>query len=334
MAKKSNNRILMTLNIFWEGIVLYCKNLDTFIKYMFFPVFGAILGLILIFAADYYFIISIPDLIKKYPVLDNIPLVFTLVIICVFPGFLIFCKAFFDYMVAMASLNSMVYVSRGGKMKNKPLDTKAHDDLLKNRLAKYILFLLILAVISTIGMFPLFIIPFGVIAVYLCLIFQVFMLEESTSVAGVFKRSFYLVKGNFLITFILLALSFGLTYVLLPNLLVWAVEKGKIIQYLALPVQNYLDILPIKAIIAEFWEAVIMPIAQQNPALNQATLSLEPKTVFDTAAYSLSFTKTAVTAIMTGMLLPLRCAWFTLLYKTFDTEKTDELRKSETKKGK
>lgn len=332
MAKKSNNRIFMIFQIFWEGIVLYCSYLDTYIKYMFFPVFGQILGLLLIFTANYFFIVNIPNLIIKYPVLDNIPLVFTLVIICVFPGFLIFCKAFFDYIVAIASLNSMFYVSRGNKLKNKPLDTKAHDDLLKKRFGKYVVLLLILTFISSIGMFPLFIIPFGVLAVYLCLVFQIFMLEESTSIVGIFKRSFYLVKTNFGITFLLLALSFGLTYVLLPNLFVWAIEKGKIIPYLSYPVQKYLDIMPVNSIVSEIWNSLFMPVLQNIDSAKNQSISFDY--LLYTAEWSQNITKTLIAGIITCMLLPLRCAWFTLLYKTFDTEKTDELRKSEKKKGK
>ena len=245
MAKKSENRITMIFRIFWEGIVLYCKYLDTFLKYMFFPVFGQLIGIFLIFTANYFFIINIPVLIKKYPLLDNLPLVFTLLIICVFPGFLIFCKAFFDYIIALTSLNSMIYVSRGDKMKNKSLDTKAHDDVLKKRLGKYIILLLIISILGLIGMFPLFIIPFGVLFVYFCLIFQVFMLEESTTPITVFKRSFELVKSNYAVTFLLLALSFALTYCFIPGIIIWAVEKGDLLQYLCIPVQKYLDILPI-----------------------------------------------------------------------------------------
>lgn len=77
-----------------------------------------------------------------------------------------------------------------------------------------------------IGIFPLFIIPFGVICIYFCLIFQVFMLEESTTPINAFTRSFNLIKGNFLITFTLIALSFILTYWLLPDLFVWLFEKS------------------------------------------------------------------------------------------------------------
>ena len=328
MAKKSENRIVMIFRLFWDGIVLYCKNLDTFLKYMFFPVIGQILGVFLIFAANYIFIVNIGSWVKQNPVLDSLPLVFTLLIICVFPGFLVFCKAFFDYLVAMASLNSMVYVSRGNKMKNKPLDTKAHDDDLKKRLGKYVALLLLLSILTAVGLFPLFIIPFGVLSVYLCLVFQVFMLEETTSPMAAFKRSFDLVKTNFAITFLLLALSFALTYCLIPGVIVWAMEKGNLVQYLAIPVQNYLDVLPINQILDEF----LASLTDMTPTALQVSYEIMSKV--DISQFAPEITKMLISLIVTGFLLPLRCSWFTLLYKTFDFEKTEELRKADSKRGK
>lgn len=326
MAKKTDNRFVLILNIFWEGLCIYCKYLDTFLKYMLFPVFGMIAGAALIFTVNYFFIVNIPSLIKQYPILDNIPLVFTLLLICVFPGFLIFCKAFFDYIIAYASLNSMVYVSRGAKMKNKPLDTKTHDDVLKKRLGKYLVMLLIFSIMGIIGIFPLFIIPFGIICIYFCLIFQVFMLEESTTPINAFTRSFNLVKGNFLITFTLIALSFILTYWLLPDLFVWLFEKINILQYLIYPVQKYLDILPIK----EITDSMMSYIAS---SLAASPVSLDITPAFDTSKFAKDIVTAVIAAAVTGLLLPLRCAWFTLLYKLFDAEKTEELRKCDFKKS-
>lgn len=327
MAKKTDGKITATLSILWEGITIYCKYLGTFLKYMLFPVFGQVIGIMLILTVNYFFIINIPSLIKQFPVLDNIPLVFTLLLICVFPFFLIFCKAFFDYLVAYASLNSMVYISRGGKMKDKPLDTKTHDDILKKRMPKYITVLLIFALISLIGCFPLFIIPFGVVCVYLCLIFQVFMLEESLSPIGVFKRSFYLVKGNFTMTFSLIAFSCVLTYFLIPSLAVWCFEKINIIQYLTIPVQKYLEILPIKDISDSIISSVNSSISSSVPIA--ANIMYEP----DIAFFAKEIVSAVISAIVIGMLLPVRSAWFTLLYKLFDSQKTEELRKSDLKKS-
>ncbi len=339
MAKKSTNRIIMIFEIFWEGITIYCKYLDTFLKYMFFPVFGQIIGLALIFTANYFFIVNIPSLIKQYPLLDNIPLVFTLLLLCVAPGFLIFSKAFYDYLVAIGSLNSMVYVSRGDKMKNKPLDTKAHDDVLKKRIGKYIVFLLLLTILMTIGMFPLFIIPFVILCVYFSLVFQVFMLEENVTPISVFQRSFHLVKTNFGITFLLLTLSFVLTYWLLPNLILFGAEKGKIVYYLTLPVQKYIDILPINDIVSAMWANLLTFAGNISSDIEAQMSSLQGvkfdiNNFVDTFKFAQDIVKSGICVTVTALLLPMRSAWFTLLYKTFDFEKTEELRKSDCKKGK
>lgn len=326
MAKKSENRILMILNIFKDGIVWYCKYMDVLLKYMLFPVFGQIIGLILIFTANYFFVVNIPNLIKQYPILDNIPLVFTLLLICVFPGFMVFCKAFYDYIIAMAALNLMVYVSRGEKMKKEPLDPKIHSDVLKNRLAKYIIFILILSVLLCIGSFPLLIIPFVIVLVYLSLIFQVFMLEESSTPLGVFKRSFELVKTNFGITCLLLGLSGLLTYWLLPNLIIWAFYKANAIDFLAYPIHKYLEILPVQELLNNFISTVTGGLPLEMP------ISININSLFNIHDIACNIVCFVIGVSVVGLLLPMRSCWFTLLYKTFDFEKGEELRKTDYKK--
>lgn len=327
MAKKSENRIIMTLNIFKDGVLWYCKYLDVLLKYMLFPVFGQLLGLALIFTANYFFIVNIPHLVKQYPILDSIPLVFTLLLVCVFPGFLVFCKAFYDYIIAMGALNSMAYVSRGEKLKNKPLDTKTHDDVLKKRLGKYILLILLFSLFGLVGTFPLFIVPFVILFVYWCLVFQVFMLEESTSPVGAFKRSFELVKTNFGITSLLLCLSAVLTYWILPNLIVWAFEKASAINFLAYPIHKYIEILPIQDLIN-----TVIGSAMSDIPLDVPPVSFDINSVFNVHEFACGIVRSLIGLSVIGLLLPIRCCWFTLLYKTFDFEKGEELRKTDYKK--
>lgn len=326
MAKKSDKRFILALKIFWEGITIYCNHMFTFLKYMSFPVIGMLIGLILIFTVNYFFVVNVPSLIKQYPILDNIPLVFLLLLFCVFPGFLVFCKAFFDYILAFASLNSMIFVARGGKMKNKPIETHAHDDVLKKRLGKYCIFLLMLAGLSLVGSFPLLLIPFGVVCIYLCLVFQVFMLEENVSPVQVFGRSFHLVKGNFAMTSFLLGLSFLLTYILIPSLFVFIFEKANLLQYIALPIQKYLNILPIEELSDNLTQYMMQSVP--NSAL---TLDLDVASLFDTEKYAISTSSMLISLCVIEFLLPMRSAWFTLLYKLFDEEKTDELRRQGNK---
>ncbi|MCR5261862.1 MAG: hypothetical protein K6C94_08515 [Candidatus Gastranaerophilales bacterium] len=339
MAKKSSNRVVMIFKIFWDGIVWYCKYLDTFLKYMFFPVFGQILGIFLIFLANYYFIVNISDLIKKYQLLDNLPLVFTLLIICVAPGFLVFGKAFFDYLVAFTSLNSMAYVSRGEKLKNKPLDTKTHDDLLKKRMGKYLILLCLFSLLFLIGVNILLIVPYIIVSVYFCLVFQVFMLEESVSPVGAFKRSFHLVKTNFGITVLLLALSYLLTYWFLPNLFIFAFEKSKLLPYLAMPIQNYLNVLPIKEVVTSALDSLtnsisFLPADITSQINTWQTANFNINDFINTEKIAQDLTRNVIALSVIAFLLPMRCSWFTMLYKIFDTEKTDELRKQDYKKEK
>lgn len=300
--------------------------MDVLLKYMLFPVFGQIIGLALIFTANYFFVVNIPYLIKQYPILDNIPLVFTLLLICVFPGFLVFCKAFYDYIIAMGSLNSMAYVSRGEKMKNKPLDPKTHDDVLKKRLGNYIVLVLLISLLCLVGGFPLFIIPFAILCVYLSLVFQVFMLEESTPPLGAFKRSFDLVKTNFGITCLLLGLSFLLTYLILPNLIVWAFDKANAIDFFAYPIHKYLEILPIQDIVNSSIASLTSGLPLNMP------ISIDTNAAFNIHDTACSVVCGLIGLVVIGLLLPMRSCWFTLLYKTFDFEKGEELRKMDYKK--
>jgi len=321
MAKKSGNRFIQILNIFWEGITIYCQNLDTFLQYMFFPVFGQIFGIGIIFAINYLFITHLPELIAKNPIFDNIPLVFTLLLISTFPGFMIFCKAFYDLIIAYGSLNSMVCVARGGKMKNKKLDPKTHNDILKKRLFSYIMLWLLLTIICLIGLFPFFIVPFAFAMVFLALVLQVFMLEDKISPIGTIRRSIYLVKGNYWATFSLLILSFLTTYYLIPALIVWAFEKANLIHYLAIPIKTYIDVLAIPTITAAVDNAL------SSISLGDYTVSV--KQYLDQLLISKSIVEIVIMASATWFLLPLRSAWFTLLYKMYDSEKTDELRKKQ-----
>lgn len=325
MAKKSNNRFILILNIFFEGISLYCRNLDTFIKYMFFPVLGQILGLFVIFAINYLLVLHLPEIISKYPVFDNILLVLTLLLICVFPGFMIFCKAFYDLLIAYGSLNSMVAVSRGGRMRNKPLDTKTHDNILKKRLVSYIILWLILTLIILVGTFPLFIIVFGAVAVFLVFVFQVFMLEDVSPISAI-KRSIYLVKGNYLATSFLILLSVLLTYYTIPLLFVWLSAKINLTQYLALPVNAYINKLAVPAVTTAVENAI------ETVNLNGYNLSFSVKSFFDSLNLGNVIVEGIIMMSATLFLLPLRSAWFTLLYKTYDAEKTDDLRKKEGRK--
>lgn len=103
MAKRNNT----PLGIFTEAIGLYFSNFDKFIKYMTFPVLGQIGGLLLVFLITYFYTQNLPPLIEKFSALDNFNVLILLSILITLPGLAIFCKSFWEYLVAYGAVNSM-----------------------------------------------------------------------------------------------------------------------------------------------------------------------------------------------------------------------------------
>lgn len=312
MVNRTDNKFTKTVAILWEGIVVYIKNIDTFLKFMAFPVFGQLFGLVLILTVNYFYVTNISSLIKIFPYMNNITFALTVLLIGVFPGFLIFCKAFYDFLLAYGALNSIVYVSKGKKPDKS--DPATHVGVLKKRIPSFLLLWAILAILTVIGAFPLFILPALFIAVYFSLCFQTFMLEDSNGAFSSIKRSITLVKTNYLMTLSVTIFSFLLTYVAVPSLVVIGFEKLNLIKYLSIPVQKYAELLPVEQMVETFF-AFCSDTLKNFVDINLAKeINLTPLIH--------SFVKTVVSSCVTMFLLPMRCAWFTLLYKDYDTRKT------------
>ena len=154
------------------------------------------------------------------------------------------------------------------------------------------------------------------------------MLEDKISPVGAIKRSIYLIKGNYWATFLLLALSFLITYYLVPSLIIWSFEKANLMHYLCIPVKTYIDVLAIPTITSAVDNAVS---AISSADLN---ISFSIKQYLDQLLIAQSIVGAVIMTSATWFLLPLRSIWFTLLYKMYDSEKTDELRKNESKREK
>ena len=52
---KTQSNIGLVFTVISESLKLYFLNLDKFLKYMTFPIFGQIIGIILIFICSYFF---------------------------------------------------------------------------------------------------------------------------------------------------------------------------------------------------------------------------------------------------------------------------------------
>ena len=81
-------------SVLFEGIKIYISNIDKFVLFMLFPVFGQLIGLALTFG------LTIGLASKVGAKANNMTTAMIFIFLLALPGLLIFMKAFWDYMVA------------------------------------------------------------------------------------------------------------------------------------------------------------------------------------------------------------------------------------------
>ncbi len=275
------------MRIFFEGLGIYCRNFHKFTGYMLFPVFGQLIGLGLIFGLTFWFANNLPQLIEKYPALNDVTTMALCIMFIVIPGMLIFVKAFWDYLVAYGALNSMTH---SALETGRVYDFKAHRGTVTNKFWTFLGLLFLLTIFLMLASFPLFWVPGTVLAVYYVLIFQVFTFEENVTPIGCFKSSFELVRGNF-----------GPTLALMLILLIFC--------YWILPLGASVLISDVKLAWLINW-ADKLPLDELYLSLQKVNLILTPEII---ASFILNIT---VSSIVIGMTLPLRSICCTLWYKT------------------
>ena len=305
MAKfKINNSIWYVLK---ESFFIYFKNIVKFTKYMLFPVFGQVIGISLIFGCTAWFGASIPELIIKYPIFNNFSTILTAVILITIPGFVIFLKAFWDYIVAYGAINSMTEaLLTSGKL----YDFKAHKEVITGRAYKYIGLLLAISILFLIGINPLFWVLGMIFFVYFILVFQIFTFEPELSIYNIFKRSLELIKGNFARTFVIMVIRYLVRYYLL--------SFGTTIFF------EFIRLSEILKGIYESW-AITLPLADMNNFLN--SFRFPSITALEIA--NLIFTS-SITFIVAGLTLPLRsvswCIWYKNLSTANDKQKKEKVK--------
>lgn len=278
--------------ILWEGIKIYFSNIDKFLLYMLFPVFGQVIGIALSFG------LSLGFADKVVQKADSPAVALLMILLLAIPGLLIFAKAFWDYMVAYVALNSM---TEGAVTTGKVYDMDSHNEVATQRGWKYIGFLIILSVLMSLGSSIFFIIPGFVLWIYFILVFQVFTFEPDLSITDIFKRSFLLVKGNWARTFILMAvLGFFSMYILTEGITV---------------VFDYLNLTASASSIFNFISNLI-PLDLVNKILvhaNQPIITNEmiSKTIF----------VSVLGMIISGLTLPIRSICWSLWYKNLSDVK-------------
>lgn len=278
--------------ILWEGIKIYFSNIDKFLLYMLFPVFGQVIGIALSFG------LSLGFADKVVQKADSPAVALLMILLLAIPGLLIFAKAFWDYMVAYVALNSM---TEGAVTTGKVYDLASHNEVATQRGWKYIGFLIVLSVLMSLGSSIFFIIPGFVLWIYFILVFQIFTFEPDLSITDIFKRSFLLVKGNWARTFILMVvLGFFSMYILTEGITV---------------VFDYLNLTASASSIFNFISNLI-PLDLVNKILvhaNQPIITNEmiSKTIF----------VSVLGMIISGLTLPIRSICWSLWYKNLSDVK-------------
>lgn len=231
------------LNIFFEGLKIYCLNIHKFMLYMIFPVLGQLLGLFLVFGLNFWFTQNFQDLSVKYPALNDMSTLIGVAVLTAIPGLLILMKAFWDYLVAYVALNSMTegYLNTG-----KVYDFKAHKSVATNKTFSFIALWFIFGIFTLLAVIPVFWILGGIFFIYFILIFQVFTFENGLSPVGYFKRSFDIIKGHFATTFVLMLILVIFTYFLLSSGLSVIFDYLNLTQSVSKSIEAWVFTLPIE----------------------------------------------------------------------------------------
>lgn len=276
------------LGIFAESIGLYFSNFDKFVQYMSFPVLGQIAGLGLVLLITFFYTQNLPNLIEKYPALNNFNALILLSIIITLPGLAIFIKAFWDYLVAYGAINSMLdNMLKSGRV----YDFDAHTELVKRRSVPFVGLWFLFGIFSILAICPLFWVVCGILAIYFVLVFQIFTFEPELSPAGCVKRSLDLIKGHFASTFMLMAFVGLLTYLFIPQIVIKLFDIGNI---------------------NNFFANLIMPIVSQLPDLNLQMYGLPEISKENIALFTI---QTFVAQILIQYTLPLRSILWSMWYR-------------------
>lgn len=294
-------------NILGEGLKLYFLNIGTFSKYMLFPVFGQIIGIVLIFGLTYWFTLNLPTIMIKHAIFNDPTVIMVSLLIVTIPGFVVFLKAFWDFLVAYGALNSMAQaVATTGKL----YDFGAHTEIVTKRTFTFVGLLLLITFLSLVAINPLFWVIALIFFVYFILVFQVFTFEEDKSIIDCFKRSFDLVKGNFARTFFIMIVLGLITYYVLTYCVTALFEVIKLSDVLLVALQGWANTLPLDSVNA-------MTLEFKIPAI----------TALDVAKQIMS---SSICFIVAGLTLPMRSICWSLWYKNLVDVKTQKL----SKKGK
>jgi len=300
-------------SIFLDTLEIYYKNFFSFARVMLYPVFGQLVGMVLIFFLTYIYRVYILDNLSPDQLGSGLIFLLLALLLLVLPGFAIFISSFWEYMVAMVSLNTMTEeIMKKGEISN----FKAHNAQVKLKSNEYIVLLLFITLMWSV----LFLIPFssfflGVfvnsavislvfglllfitailcwfVAVKISVAFQIFAFENISPIETI-KKSWKVTGNNFWrISFFGAAFIF-ITAFLLPEIFTSLAQKYDVLSFLRVPFKSYMQLFAYNDIFAQI--------------LSDAKLTVD--SLSDNLALSM------ISLSATLFLLPLGSSAFTLLY--------------------
>ena len=311
------SKIKVENNFVWillAAIKIYSTNFLKFTGYMLFPVFGQILGLLLIITLAGLYTLYLPELALKYPAFKDPSTVLLCVIGITVPGMLIFMKAFWDYLVAYGALNS---ITDGFLSTGKIYDFQAHRETVTQYTFKYIGLWFLYSIFWLVAIFPLFWVIGAFCFIYFILIFQVFTFEPELTPSEYFKRSFELIHGNAFRTLLIMITIGVFTHILFVQ-----------------GISVFFDFTKLTYALSTVFEKTIVGYIPIE-TINETMLNLNPMfDVITPAKISNFLVLQIVSFIVIGFTLPLRSVTWTLWYKALSEDTAAKTQKTKTyKKG-
>jgi len=313
-------------NIIGNGTRLYIQNLFILSSPVVLPVLGMFLGMFLMIMPVYLLPQNYSIWAENIPFLREFYIGLIIIILSIIPGLIVFKLAFWNYMLKIVSLNSMV----GDILRNKVI--KHHTQYTKVialRTKDYLLMLTIWVLLILMGLalpFSLFLfdveqtlLPYllcgfefiaafllCILSVYLSLSFQVFAFETSFGPMQTLEESFKLVLNNFWRIITLLFALVVITNIMVPQLFV-----------------SIADVLMIKSVIAKPFQFVLENLFNNYPHLSEAlsqyhlfSFESDAKFILET---SKMFSISIISSVISLLMLPLGACYYTLFY--FDAKK-------------
>ena len=288
------NKTRTIFEIFLQGIGLYFTNIDRFVWYMFLPVAGQIIGAGLIIFILYAY--------REYNalILSNIPALksplymkISIGIILLIP-IIIWLKSFWDYITAYGAVNSM---TENMLKSERVYDFNAHRLLVTHRRLPFIGLWVMYGALILLTSIPIFLVFGLVLLVYYAFIFQVFTFEPELSPYDCFKKSSTYVSGHFKRTLYMIMLIGGLTYIIIPQIVLAFAQTVKAVDYLKGILTNCISI------------PALDPLNMVISAMGFAQITPEGAALF--------FVKLWIVIAVIQIMLPLRVICMCLWYKNF-----------------